>query len=112
MSDNWQISKEKKKGVKKETEYAILVGVISRMQKESQVIEYLDELEFLAETAGAKTIKRYMQKLDHPDKRTYVGKGKLEEIKEYIELHDEVNMLSAPGDDLGHCAGHGPQRLQ
>lgn len=101
MSDNWQISKEKKKGVKKETEYAILVGVVSRMQNESQVKEYLDELEFLAETAGAQTIKRYMQKLDHPDKRTYVGKGKLQEIKEYIELHDEVNMLIVDDDLTG-----------
>ena len=101
MSDNWQISKEKKKGVRKETEHAILVGVISRMQNEAQVKEYLDELEFLAETAGAKTIKRYMQKLDHPDKRTYVGKGKLEEIKEYIELHDEVNMLIVDDDLTG-----------
>lgn len=101
MSDNWQISKEKKKGVKKELEYAILLGVISRNQSETQVIEYLDELEFLAETAGAKTHKRYMQKLDHPDKRTYVGKGKLQEVLEYIEMHEEITMIIVDDDLTG-----------
>lgn len=63
---------------------AILVGVILNDQTEVQVNEYLDELQFLAETAGVKTIKRFTQKLKHPDARSFVGKGKLEEIRKYI----------------------------
>jgi len=64
---------------------AVLIGVISKDQTEYLVNEYLDELAFLAETAGAKTIKRFTQKLAHPDSRTFIGKGKLEEIKKYIQ---------------------------
>ena len=60
------------------------MGVILQEQTEVQVNEYLDELEFLAETAGVKTIKRFTQKLKHPDARSFVGKGKLEEIRKYI----------------------------
>jgi GTPase len=63
---------------------AVLVGVILNEHTEEQVNEYLDELEFLAETAGVKTIKRFTQKLKHPDARSFVGKGKLEEIRKYI----------------------------
>ena len=63
---------------------AVLVGVIQQGQSEQLEKEYLDELKFLAETAGAATIKIFTQKLDHPDSRTFVGKGKLEEIKKYI----------------------------
>ena len=61
-------------------ERAVLVGVMQKEQKEHEVKEYLDELAFLAETAGAVTVKRFMQKLAHPDSKTFVGKGKLEEI--------------------------------
>lgn len=56
-------------------------------QTEQQVTEYLDELAFLAETAGARTQKRFMQRLPHPDSRTFVGKGKLEEIRTYLTVH-------------------------
>jgi GTP-binding protein HflX len=63
---------------------AVLVGVISPEQTGELENEYLDELKFLAETAGAKTLKIFTQKLAHPDSRTFVGKGKLEEIKKYI----------------------------
>lgn len=56
-------------------------------QTEQQVVEYLDELAFLAETAGAKSQKRFMQRLPHPDSRTFVGKGKLEEIRIYLTIH-------------------------
>ncbi|MBS1759337.1 MAG: GTPase HflX [Bacteroidetes bacterium] len=66
-------------------ELAVLVGVIQKDQTEQQVKEYLDELAFLAETAGAVTMRRFTQKLPHPDSRTFVGKGKLQEIKEYIQ---------------------------
>ena len=67
----------------KEEEKAILVGVVHKGQTDQQVKEYLDELAFLATTAGAITLKTFYQKLQHPDSKTYVGKGKLEEIKEY-----------------------------
>lgn len=68
----------------KEEEIAVLVGVIQKEQTQEQVYEYLDELAFLAETAGAQTVRKFTQKLPHPDSRTFVGKGKLEEIKEYV----------------------------
>lgn len=68
-------------------EKAVLVGVIQKDQKEQQLTEFLDELQFLAETAGAITQKRFFQKLPHPDSRTFVGKGKLEEIKTYLTVH-------------------------
>ena len=67
---------------------AVLIGLISKEQTEQLVTEYMDELAFLAETAGAKTIKRFTQKLPHPDSRTFIGKGKLEEIKDYISGKD------------------------
>ncbi|RYY53325.1 MAG: GTPase HflX [Chitinophagaceae bacterium] len=69
-------------------ERAVLVGVIQKDQTEPQVQEYLDELAFLAETAGAVAVKRFTQKLGHPDSRTFVGKGKLQEIKQYIQDKD------------------------
>ena len=75
---------DKKKVVYKE-ERAILIGLVHKDQTEEQLQEYLDELAFLAETAGAITIKRFTQKLPHPDTRTFVGKGKIEEIRKYIE---------------------------
>lgn len=92
MSDNWNIGKKKKTGVEKKEEVAVIVGVIKRNQEERQVQEYLDELQFLAMTAGAKTKKRFLQKLDHPNKRTFVGKGKLAEIKEYVDEH-KIDLL-------------------
>ncbi len=69
-------------------EKAILVGLIHGTQTEEQVKEYLEELAFLAETAGAKAVKRYAQRLSTPDSRTFVGKGKLEEIRRYVEDKD------------------------
>ena len=66
-------------------ESAILVGLITETQSEAKTKEYLDELEFLADTAGAVTVKRFTQKVNGPSAVTYVGKGKLEEIKAYIE---------------------------
>jgi GTPase len=69
-------------------EKAILVGLVTKDQTETQAQEYLNELAFLAETAGAVAIKRFIQKLTHPDSRTFVGKGKLEEIKRYVQSKD------------------------
>jgi GTPase len=74
-----------KKNIIQNEEPAVLVGLVQKDQTEPQVQEYLDELAFLAETAGAVTIKRFTQKLQHPDSRTFVGKGKLEEIKNYVQ---------------------------
>ena len=68
------------------TERAVLVGLITQTQNEQKTQEYLDELAFLAETAGAEVVKTFTQKLDGPSSVTYVGKGKLQEIREYIEL--------------------------
>ena len=73
--------------VKAET--AILVGLITKDQDEEKTTEYLDELEFLADTAGAVTVKRFTQKVNGPNTVTYVGKGKLEEIKRYIEDEED-----------------------
>lgn len=78
---------ENKKVVQHE-ERAILVGLIYGVQTEAQVKEYLEELAFLATTAGAIAVKRYIQKLPHPDSRTFIGKGKLEEIRKYLEGKD------------------------
>ncbi|MEQ1553484.1 MAG: GTPase HflX [Ferruginibacter sp.] len=74
---------DKKKAIKVD-ETAVLVGLIQNDQTDVQVNEYLDELEFLAETAGVKTLKRFTQRLKHPDARSFVGKGKLDEIRKYI----------------------------
>src|SRR5262245_22120151 len=77
-----------KKRVINEEERAVLVGLIHKDQTEPQVQEYLDELAFLAETADAVAVKRFTQKLQHPDSRTFIGKGKLEEIKNYVQGKD------------------------
>lgn len=83
---------EKKKILSK-PENAILVGLVQKEQQEAQVKEYMDELAFLAETAGAIEQKRFIQKLQHPDTRTFVGKGKLEEIKNYIQLKGNIGLV-------------------
>jgi len=74
-------------------ERAVLVGLVQKEQTEQQVNEYLDELSFLAETAGATAVKRVTQKLQHPDSRTFVGKGKLEEIRQYIQRRGDIGIV-------------------
>lgn len=71
------------------SETAVLVGIVTQEQNEAKTNEYLDELEFLADTAGAETVKRFTQKAGGPNAVTYVGKGKLEEIKQYIDEEAE-----------------------
>ena len=71
-------------------ETAVLVGLITQQQDEAKTKEYLDELEFLADTAGAVTVKRFTQKVQGPSQVTYVGKGKLEEIRDYIKQQEDV----------------------
>ena len=72
------------------TETAVLVGLITQEQNEAKTKEYLDELEFLADTAGAVTVKRFTQKVAGPSQVTYVGKGKLEEIRQYIQRQQDA----------------------
>lgn len=79
-------------------ERAVLVGLITPTQNEAKANEYLAELAFLAETVGAKSEKRFLQRVDNPNPRTFVGKGKLEEIRQYIE--DNAIDLAIFDDDL------------
>ena len=85
---------EKKSLVDKgaEPERAILVGLITPQQDETRSAEYLAELAFLADTAGAQAVKTFTQRLDYPNPRTFVGKGKLEEIKNFIEEDGDIAM--------------------
>ena len=72
-------------------EKAILIGLITQQQNERKAIEYINELEFLADTAGATVVHKFFQRLDYANSKTFVGSGKLEEIKQYIADH-EVNL--------------------
>ncbi len=101
MSENWKIGKEQKKGIHKTSEKCVLIGVISDKETETQVMEYLDELEFLAQTAGAITQKVFTQKLIHPNVKTFVGSGKLDEIKNYILDHDDITLAIFDADLTG-----------
>ena len=73
-------------------ERAVLVGIITPTQSEAKANEYLDELDFLADTAGAVTVKKFLQRLDSPNSTTFVGKGKLEEIRQYVE-DNEIGLV-------------------
>ncbi len=77
----------------KQEQQTILVGVVTPGQSSEQLNEYLDELAFLSETAGVIPVKRFIQKLPHPDSRTFVGKGKLEEIRQYLISHKAVELV-------------------
>lgn len=77
---------------KEANERTVLVGLITSNQNEQKTLEYLDELAFLAETAGAVPCRTFLQKLEYPNPRTYVGKGKLEEIKAYVE-ENEIGLV-------------------
>jgi len=100
MAKEWTLG-EKSSGLKKETEHAVLVGLISGDVTETQAHEYMDELEFLALTAGAQTVKRFTQRMPHPEHRTFIGKGKVEEIGQYLERHEEINMVVFDDDLTG-----------
>ena len=98
MSQQWNLNKKSSAGPSLQKEYCVLVGLVTQEQTESLVREYLDELEFLAQTAGAETLKVFIQK-QNPDPRTIIGKGKMEEIARYIESHPEIT-LAVFDDDL------------
>lgn len=100
MANEWNIG-QKKKGLKEEIEYAVLVGLVQQKQTEEQIQEYLDELEFLAKTAGAITKKRFLQKKENPNRATFIGPGKVEEIADYIERNEDINMVIFDDDLTG-----------
>jgi GTP-binding protein HflX len=100
MAKDWTLG-EKTATLKKEPEHSVLVGLITPDVTETQAHEYMDELEFLAHTAGAETLKRFTQRLLHPEHRTFIGKGKVEEIQKYLERHEEVNMVIFDDDLSG-----------
>ncbi len=93
------------KNIIKNEEKAVLVGLVHKTQTEAQTVEYLAELAFLAETAGAQTVKSFMQKLPHPDSKTFVGKGKLEEIREYVKAKG-VNLVIFDDELTGSQIGN------
>lgn len=98
----WNVGRtDHQKGLKQTVEQAVLVGLVTQQEDPQQVREYLDELQFLALTAGAKAVKRFVQRLPHPDSRTFIGKGKLEEIKAYVESNEEVTMVIFDDDLTG-----------
>lgn len=101
MANEWNLGDKRGKGLQKVEEQAVLVGLVHQHQSEEAVEEYLNELEFLAHTAGAKTVKRFVQKLDHPDKRTFVRSGKLEEIRLFIEEHPDITLVIFDDDLSG-----------
>ncbi len=105
MSNDWNLSGKENKGIKQEQEKALLVGLVNKFQREKQVQEFLDELEFLALTAGATTVKRYVQKMPQPDPKTFIGKGKLAEIKEYIEANEDITLVIFDDDLSGKQTG-------
>ena len=73
-------------------ERAVLIGLITPEQPEQKAREYIDELAFLADTAGATAVKTFFQRMDRPNSTSYVGKGKLEEIKAYVEADGDIAM--------------------
>ena len=91
-------------------EKAVLIGLVYKEQTEIQVKEYLEELAFLAETAGAVAIKTFIQKLPHPDSKTFVGKGKLQEIKEYTKAKG-VNLVIFDDELTGSQIGNISEEL-
>lgn len=93
------LNSNKKVGFRPNTEKAVLIGLVQENQTVAQVEEYLDELQFLAVTAGAWSLKRFVQKMDRPDPKTFIGKGKLEEVARYIEANEEIT-LAIFDDDL------------
>ena len=94
---------------KKGTENVILVGVITQDQNEEKSNEYLDELAFLALTAGAKVVKRFLQKMSKPDSKTYIGSGKLDEIATYMTVHGIETIIF--DDELSPSQGRNIERI-
>ncbi|HNM24727.1 MAG TPA: GTPase HflX [Saprospiraceae bacterium] len=111
MAKDWTLG-EKAAALKKETEHAVLVGLITPDVTETQAQEYLDELEFLALTAGAVSLRRFTQRLQHPEHTSFIGKGKVEEIGRYLERHEEINMVIFDDDLSGKQTNHLEEALK
>jgi GTP-binding protein HflX len=95
------------------TETAVLVALITPQQDEAKTKEYLDELEFLAETAGARTVRRFTQRANGPSQVTYVGSGKLQEIRQYIkDCQDAYDEMQKEAEDNGQCTTSDAQSVQ
>ena len=88
MTNDWNISSTDKSTFLDQEETAVLVGLTTQDEDDVTTNEYLDELEFLALTAGATTKARFTQKVNHPDRKYFVRSGKLEEIKEYVDQYE------------------------
>lgn len=88
MAKEWTLGEKSKLTTTQKPERALLVGLIQQHETEADLMEYFDELEFLATTAGAITVKRFWQKMPHPDKRTFLGSGKILEVQAFIEAND------------------------
>ena len=83
-------------------EKTIVVGIVTQQQSEEKLNEYLDELEFLTFTAGGEVVKRFSQKMDKPNPKTFVGTGKLEDIKTYIAENEITTVIF--DDELDSCS--------
>ena len=105
MATDWNVSQQQKSGLREEVEQAVLVGVVHGQTRKETVDEHLDELEFLALTAGAETKERFVQRLPHPDARTFIGKGKLAELKAYVDKHEDVGLVIFDDDLTGKQTG-------
>ena len=104
MSD-WNVSSARASGIAETTEHAVLVGVAHGDVRREVVDEHLDDLAFLAETAGAQVAERFVQNLPQPDPRTFIGKGKLEELAAFLEAHEEITLAIFDDDLSGKQTG-------
>ena len=100
MTDQWKVGKRKKQIHKQSNELAVLVGIVRDGQTIEQVAEHINELEFLALTAGANTMFKFIQKMKTPHPRTFIGTGKADEIEQYIKDHD-IDMVIFDDDLTG-----------
>ncbi len=110
--NNWNVGEKVTKGLTRVVEQAVLVGVIWGQQTEEKLAEYLSELEFLADTAGAIVVKRFTQQLPHPDSKSFVGSGKLEEIRQYIKKKEDVTLAIFDDDLSGKQASYLEETLK
>ena len=81
-------------------EKAILIGIVTQQQNQEKLDEFLDELEFLTYTAGGEVVKRFSQRMDAPHSKTFIGKGKMEEVQAYVQQHDISTVVF--DDELTH----------